>query len=360
MTIRSREESIEALSERLKPEQLRKVITQGYSDISLSVMADFSKQYEFDISDSGFSPQTINKLSEAYMKNVISADDLYRITDYSHHTTANEPYINDFLKSIDAGFHHETAAKIFAAVNFEDCTYTEAVDYVKSGAFYPTNYASLSVTNKVAEELHDINVPLRACEGFNYCYDISNLNEAFDNNAAFFVQDKDMAVVVHDLMKNQDWEKFKERADLSEFTADALQNSYQHFQKSKVVDTLKEKISSEHSAFLNDMLERSPEVIIKSAYEIVTKDEISMYLRLNEPPLSIEQCNSLLSSSNSLDEIYNEWVNNEMCRVIDDVALAMQSAADKIHISIDREKQKGMAEPIPEQKQAVKPKNKLR
>ncbi len=54
MYIRKRDESIEQLSKVLRPEQLSKVITQGYSDVSLSVMADYNKEYVVDIADSKY------------------------------------------------------------------------------------------------------------------------------------------------------------------------------------------------------------------------------------------------------------------------------------------------------------------
>ena len=43
MNIRKREESLEQLSQMLKQEQMKKLITQGYSDVSLSVIADFKR-----------------------------------------------------------------------------------------------------------------------------------------------------------------------------------------------------------------------------------------------------------------------------------------------------------------------------
>ena len=67
MYIRNRDESIEQLAEVLRPEQLRKVITQGYSDISLSVMVDFQKEYAQKLADSKFSVQTMNKIMDIYL-----------------------------------------------------------------------------------------------------------------------------------------------------------------------------------------------------------------------------------------------------------------------------------------------------
>lgn len=159
---------------------------------------------------SSYKPETINKLTNAYMEDKLSMDDMFRVIDYTEHTTRNEPYIDAFLESVGNTVYHETAAKAFVAVNFEKCSYNTAIDYIRSGAFYPTDFSRLSVTDNVAGELHSMGVPLRACEGFNYCYDVANLNEALGNGAAIFVADKELAVKVSEMMKLPDWEKFRD------------------------------------------------------------------------------------------------------------------------------------------------------
>lgn len=156
MYIRNREESLEQISQMLKPEQMKKLITQEYTDTALSVMADFKKEYAESLAGSSFSAKTINKLTEAYAQDKLSAEDLLMSVKYTAYTKTNEPYVNDFLNSVDEGVFHETAAKTFAAVNYEDCSYAEAIGLVKSGAFEPTDYASLSVTKETAIELEDM------------------------------------------------------------------------------------------------------------------------------------------------------------------------------------------------------------
>lgn len=174
MTIRNRGASFNLLSETLRPEQFRKAILQPFSDTALSVIADIRVSYGGDIIDNRFSAATINKLAEAYIKEKISGDDLELISRFAPRDNKNEPYIDEFLDSIDKGVFPATAAKIFAAVGYEEMPYNEALDLVKSGAFYPTDYAGFSVTEDVSRELDKMCYPLRACEGFNYCYDIDS------------------------------------------------------------------------------------------------------------------------------------------------------------------------------------------
>ena len=140
MYVKPREESIEDLSaKKLSDVQLRKVITQGYSDLSLSEISRYKRQYAVMFIDSQYSADTINKLFDAYAKGKIDVDDLFLAVKYTTYKPQNEQYIDEYLKSIDDKvFGHTTATQIFSACLFEHCTYKEAMNYVKSGAFYPT------------------------------------------------------------------------------------------------------------------------------------------------------------------------------------------------------------------------------
>lgn len=356
MYIRSRDESIEQLSQTLNPEQLRKAITQRYSALSLSVIADFKKEYADKLIDSNFSAETINKLTKAYYDEKIDTKDLFIAVKYSG--GENEKYIDDFLDSIDKGFYHGTAAKTFLAVLFEDCNYKEAVEYVKSGAFYPTEYASLSVTKEVAEQLDKMGIPLRACEGFNNNYDVDDLNEALERFAAIFVRDKSLAVKTCEYMKLPDWDNFKEYIEMemcgrkSGLSGDKLSELREGFERKNLEVQLYKKVQSEYNKFIADMKKEPADVIIESAYEIVSKENILMYCEEYDLKLSEKQFTALMSSKNTLDEVYREWCDNGEWHGIDDIGLALEETADRIQISLDRK--------IAEQKQAVKPKNKAR
>lgn len=374
MCLRTREESLQQLSEMLRPEQLRKAITQRYSDVSLSVIADFKPACAEMLIKSSYTPETINKLTDAYAKDKIGMDDMLRIVDYSDYTTRNEPYVDDYLKSIDNGVYHETAAKTFAAVNYEKCSYNEAINYVKSGAFYPTDFSSLSVTDNVAEELHKMGVSLRACEGFNYCYDVSDFREALRNGAAIFVSDKDIAVKVNEMMKLPDWEQFRDDVkyimgqNIGELTGDKLSELRYDYIAENYSVALYDKIKAEYDSFITDIKKEPADVIVESAYEIVIKDEITNYCQEYTPSLTEQQYEALLSSKNTLHEVYEQWCNNGELHGLEDIGIALEEAADRIKISLDRDREMKQAtvdkvtEAVPEQKkeQAVLPKRKSR
>lgn len=372
--IRNREESLEQLSQMLKPEQMKKLITQEYTDTALSVMADFKKEYAESLASSSFSAKTINKLTEAYAQDKLSAEDLLMSVKYTAYTKTNEPYVNDFLNSVDEGVFHETAAKTFAAVNYEDCSYAEAIGLVKSGAFEPTDYASLSVTKETAIELEDMEVSLRGCHGFNGCYDITDVSEALEKGNAVFVSEKYLAVMVNDMRKLPDWEQFKDSVkyimgrDINELTGSKLADLHTDYVRENNSIALYDKVKSEYDSFIDNMKKEPAENIIGSAYEIVKKEDITLYCQEYTPELTDKQYSALMSSKNTLDEVYEQWCNNGELHSLDYIGIALEETADRIQTSIDREKQLAKAvpmakkEPVPElkQEQAVKTKHKAR
>ena len=373
MYVKPREESIEDLSEKkLSDVQLRKVITQGYSDLSLSEISRYKRQYAVMFIDSQYSADTINKLFKAYAKGKIDDDDLFQAVKYTTYKPQNEQYIDEFLKSIDDKvFGHTTATQIFSACLFEHCTYKEAMNYVKSGAFYPTEYSSLSVTNEVADQLDKMGVSLRACEGFNYCYDVDDLKEALDSGAAIFVEDKNLAVKVCEYMKLPDWDNFRDMVErnmvgeIDLLSGKKLDELYSRYTINKRGEALYDKVKSEYDSFIEDMKKKPVETVIESAYEIVSKESVVMYCNVYVPALSENQFEALMSSSNTLDEVYKQWRDNGDLEDFRDIGISIVETADRIQISLDREKQEKIAaeksDTVPEQKQAaVKPKHKSR
>lgn len=373
MEIKTRDESIANLSEKLSKEQLHKAVTQGYSDASLSEISRFKGEYAAMFFDSKYSANTVNKLLDAYNKSLLTPNDLIQTIKYTEHNNKNEPYVDDFLGSIENDIFHKTAAGIFSATLYEHCSYKEAVEYVKPGAFYPTEYASLSVTKEVADQLDQMGVPLRACEGFNNCYEIDSadrLEGALERGAAIFVRDKNLAVKVCEYMKLPDWSNFRNQVELamgteitclSGDTLSGLRNKYLH---ENCCIALSQKVNEEYSKFIAEMKKEPAEIIIESAYEIVSKENIVMYCEEYPLNLSDKEFGALMTSKNTLDEVYREWCDNGEWHGIDDIGLALEETADRIQISIDRKifekKQTEIPENISSEKQAVKPKNKSR
>ena len=111
---------------------------------------------------------------------------------------------------------------------------------------------------------------------------------------------------------------------------------------------LSERLSAEYNFFVSNLMNQKPEVIISSAYEINTKDNIRTYAENEELDLTDEQIKALLSSENVLNEVYQEWNKNESANSYDDVLTVLQDRADRILLSQKRsEKEHTQKENVP-------------
>lgn len=360
MSIKNRDESIESISNSVPKDLLKRAITDGYSDAALSFMADLRDKYVRKMLDSSFSANAVNKLTAACESGKIGYGELSRIMRFAPHNARNEKYIDDMLGSIDKGVFPDTAAKIFTAVGYEEHSYNEALELVKSGAFYPTEYAGLSVEYDVARELSRMGYPLRACEGFNYCYDIDSADRlagALERGAAITIPDKSVAVELKKVMYNEDWIDFrnyiiKEMGDnMSDLTGTDFAELRQGFDCENMSEVLYNKVKAEYDKFISDMQKEPVGVVIESAYEIVWKDNITQYLENENPDISQKQYAALMKSNNTLDEIYEEWCSNGELHSYDDIGTALECTANAISYSLERNQKEQEQPPvIPEEK----------
>lgn len=109
----------------------------------------------------------------------------------------------------------------------------------------------------------------------------------------------------------------------------------------KILDELYKKITTECVEFLADMESQDTATAIESAYEIVWKRNIAQFIEDEDPDLTEEQGNALLSSKNALDEIYEQFLSEENIGYRD-LGFTFKEAADSIRISLDRETHKNV------------------
>ena len=102
-------------------------------------------------------------------------------------------------------------------------------------------------------------------------------------------------------------------------------------------EKLANKVEAEWKMFLDDMKKETPAVLIESAYEISTKDNIQTYITEENLELTEKQINALLSSPNTLNDLYDDWSSDEYLNSYSDVAELLKLTADKINEAIDRE-----------------------
>ena len=119
---------------------------------------------------------------------------------------------------------------------------------------------------------------------------------------------------------------------------------------------LSERLSAEYNFFVSNLMNQKPEVIISSAYEINTKDNIRTYAENEELDLTDEQIKTLLSSENVLNEVYQEWNKNESANSYDDVLTVLQDRADRNLLSLERSEKEHIKQgnvPVEHQEEAV-------
>ena len=223
-----------------------------------------------------------------------------------------------------------------------------------------------------SEELYDIGVNLRACDGFNYCYDVVNLKESLDNHAAVFVTDKSLALTVNNFMKALDWQEFKDTLkdiNINEYSGNKIESKYNDFVLECKSVELYNRLNSELKVFIEEVKREPPDKIVASAYEIVTKEEVVNYCQEKTPFLTLEQYSALMSEENILDNIYEQWCSNGELSGREDIEIVLCETADRIQISLDREEKEPTVqkiepklEPVMQQNQenVIKPKYKSR
>ena len=104
---------------------------------------------------------------------------------------------------------------------------------------------------------------------------------------------------------------------------------------------LYKKVQTEHDDFIAELKGKSADEIIESAYQIVIKDEITVFCRDCSPKLADRQFEALLSSKNALYEIFEQWCKNGELHGLVDIGIAIEEAADRILVSLGQKNDGG-------------------
>lgn len=103
-----------------------------------------------------------------------------------------------------------------------------------------------------------------------------------------------------------------------------------------IIDDLRDKVNAEFESFIADMKQQPPEAIIESAYEITWKGNINRFIRNDALLPDDKQLNALLGSTNTLDEIYDEWLTNGELETYENIQIALDDTAKHILLSLER------------------------
>lgn len=87
------------------------------------------------------------------------------------------------------------------------------------------------------------------------------------------------------------------------------------------------KMSAEFEKFKEELLNSSPQEVLDRAYEYIIKDDIVLSLEYSD--LTASRADALLKSENSLDEVYDAWMESESSHM-DEIREVLDSAAESL------------------------------
>ena len=87
------------------------------------------------------------------------------------------------------------------------------------------------------------------------------------------------------------------------------------------------KMSAEFEKFKEELLNSSPQEVLDRAYEYIIKDDIVLSLEYTD--LTASRADALLKSENSLDDVYNAWMDSESSHM-NETRDILDSAADAL------------------------------
>lgn len=204
----TREEAIESLAENIGRQALAAVLAKGYDDNTLSVIAEQNKAAAQYFVDTMLSVESVNTITKAYSEKIIDGADLIHIMQYSTFRNGNEVDVQRFIQRIKCGMDHTTASLVFVADNYEPERFDELADKVKSGAYFPTKYGTLSISYEVARVLSRLKVPLRASRKGYISSGVLNIEDNIKYGDCIRGGDSKLVLTVKKYMDKFDWDSF--------------------------------------------------------------------------------------------------------------------------------------------------------
>lgn len=165
---------------------------------------------------------------------------------------------------------------------------------------------------------------------------IQKIEDALKCGEAIPEREKALAEVIRRRMEQSDWDEFKEAIryimgeDMDKLTGEKMESLYADFIRESKITALYEKIKAEHELFLSELRRGDNEKAIKSAYQIVIKEDIVLYVESEELELTSQQYAALLSSDNALHKIYETWCDNSGYSGFSDIGKCIAETADAL------------------------------
>lgn len=329
----TRAESMGKIAQKVDNIEYAKIVKHSFSDYTLEMLAKNDRQLIDRIAHTKLSNDAVERLLKAYDTNIITMGDLMHIANYSLVTGGNERYLNDYFSSIAAGLDTKTASQILVASKFEDWSYNEIYDLVKSGTYQVSDRTFVQLNPDVAREIDKLGMELYAYDKSNDFYLVKDIEKAIADGDAITFSKSALAAKINEMRNAPDWNAFRDyiaedMEDIEQLNVDELIEEYNSYQIEEMNIELSNNVDKNYREFLDGIRAAGVEEAITSCYEITVKNNIQAFIESEPADLTKAHYNALLEMKNPLDEIYGAWLKYDELRTYSDIPQAMQYAAD--------------------------------
>jgi predicted RNA-binding protein len=234
----TRNEAIEHIADNLGGIALAAVIAKGYNDNTLSAIAAMDKNKVKVFTDTTYSAETVDILTKAYSEKIIDSADLFYVMRYSTFRNSNEVDVKKYIECIKGGgISRKTATNILVADNYESGDYDALAEKVKSGAYFPTKYGTLSLSYEVARVLFKLKVPLRASRKGHIPSGVINVEDSIRYGDCIRGGSSKLVQTICKFMRKDDWDSFYKyllSKNIEDISAEDIEKYYSDFKTASV------------------------------------------------------------------------------------------------------------------------------
>lgn len=339
----SREESLKVISAKVLDADMTLLKKRDFSDNTLEVLSNQTPAFIRNTAHSKFSTDNIDRLFLAYnYDNAIGLSQLKKLMMYSLLTRTNEIDLDRYLDNVYSGYDPVIATDAFILSEPDKIPYIEVVDLIESG-IYEIKDSKLSLKPELAKEIGSLGIELLSSRDGRYKV-LLNVDEAALNDDRIVFDDYRLARSISEMSKTPDWEDAKEFIKdylgdgVQRIDADELEHYYYMYQVDLRLACLRRLVNENYESFINEVRHGTVDETINRAEEIVTKGNIKDFINDEIPGISVENYGALITICDPLDEIYTEWGKRRNLHTYSDIEKAIESAAEKISLRLEREK----------------------
>ena len=182
---------------------------------------------------------------------------------------------------------------------------------------------NMEINTDLIREMHDMGIGLM------------EYKDPFESNSFVAELKNRLASAIDEMRRQPDWSDFKEYLknkiqDMNKLTPYILEQKYNDFQVDRGLSKLADKVAGDYERYIAELRSKTPNDIIRSAYEIYNKGYIVDYCNMSMTSLSPDDIQVLLDTDNVLDEIYQEWDTMTQFNGVAEIDTAIEEAAYRL------------------------------